>query len=86
MEHGTQPLARFARSVPAAATIPTAAADQQENDDNDQKCRGVHAALLKVIMRLRASRPRECLLGVSAPDARPLGLCYAAPVTKSVQY
>ena len=42
----------------------------------------VHTALLKVIMRLRASRPRECLLGVSAPDARPLGLCYAAPATK----
>jgi hypothetical protein len=32
------------RLVPASAAVPTAAADQQHNDDNDQKGRGVHTA------------------------------------------
>jgi uncharacterized membrane protein len=34
----------FATSVPASAAVPTAAADQQDNHDDDEKCRGVHNA------------------------------------------
>jgi hypothetical protein len=34
--------------VPASAAVPTAAAEQQDNDDNDQKCCGIHIALLQM--------------------------------------
>jgi hypothetical protein len=32
--------------VPASATVPTATEKKQHEDDDDQKCRGVHAGLL----------------------------------------
>jgi hypothetical protein len=40
-------VATSGRLVPASAAVPTAAADQQQNDDNDQKCLGIHIALLE---------------------------------------
>jgi len=46
------------RLVPASAAIPTAAADQQHNDDNDQKCLGIHIALLGMKRGLINSAPR----------------------------
>jgi uncharacterized membrane protein len=39
----------FATLVPASAAVPTAAADQQDNYDDDEKCRGVHNALLAML-------------------------------------
>jgi hypothetical protein len=41
------------RLEPAPTPIPTAAADQQHNNDNDQKSSGVHVVLLKVKRGLR---------------------------------
>jgi hypothetical protein len=57
--HGCTRSAHVARLVPASATVPTAATtDDQQNHDDDQKCRGVHTALLEVIMGRRASLPK----------------------------
>jgi hypothetical protein len=39
----------FATSIPASAAVPTAAADQQDNYDDDEKCRSVHNALLAML-------------------------------------
>ena len=37
---------RVGKLVPASAAVPTATEKKQHEDDDDQKCRGVHAGLL----------------------------------------
>ncbi len=61
----SQPPEPSPRSVPASSAVPAAATYHQENHDDDQKCRGVHTALLEMIMGRRASRPDGCQLGDS---------------------
>jgi hypothetical protein len=59
---------RAKRLVPASATVPAAATDQQHNDDNDQKCRGIHIALLGMKRCSRWTKARR--LSMLASDAK----------------
>jgi hypothetical protein len=56
-EGGSLRTAPIARLVPASAAVPTPAADHEQNHDDDQKCRRVHADLLEMIMGRRVPRP-----------------------------
>jgi hypothetical protein len=82
----SQPPAPIARSVPASPAVPTAATDQQENDDNDQKCRGIHTALLEMIMGSRAARPDVPTWGFEERAVRRRNLPTPRSLPKSVQY
>jgi hypothetical protein len=85
-EWGAVRTAPIARLVPASAAVPTPAANHEQNHDDDQKCRGVHADLLEMIMGRRVSRPDGSPTWQSWLAVRRLSLGYAAAATESVQY
>src|SRR5580704_10528996 len=56
--------------VPASAAVPTAATEQQHNDDNDQQCLDIHIALLETNRSYRWTKAHRlnCWLPPMTPE------------------